>query len=463
MNSRTDSRQTFRRQVSALERLSYRMPNANVVMVARIQGKVTGAQMSNAVAKVRERHPLLGARIDQIDRDGDGHAWFTTQNVPEIPVRVLPRDRPDEWLAQVVNQMRTPFCTGQGPLISFTLLHAPERSDLVVCARHNICDGLSMVYLVRDLMQHLGDPDRAVERLPDPPPPGPPNVPVSVSGNVVERLMLKLINWRWKRKGISFGPEDYGQLHDAFWKTHRNRVLAWKLTPAQTDALVTRCRQARVTVNTALLTAFVAAQHDVQGTGTAYLHDAIVAVDFRERLIHPPGEAFGLYASAVRPELDYDPGAPFWHTARRFHAAITGLLTDEHIFASQRVGMFHPGLLDALAFARNDRCDDDLVTKLHRRTGNDRVNTRLLISNLGRVDIPTRYGPLELDGMYGPFVYPDVQEKYLGVVTTGGALHFALSFGETIIDPATVEKVKDAAMRHLGQAVGWETQERGPA
>ena len=45
------------------------------------------------------------------------------------------------------------------------LLRAPDVSDLIITAHHSICDGRSLVYLIRDIMTYLAHPDCESESL----------------------------------------------------------------------------------------------------------------------------------------------------------------------------------------------------------------------------------------------------------------------------------------------------------
>ncbi len=439
------------RQLSGTERMRLLFPNANVVMMARIRGPLSEDQLRAAVSKVRRRHPFLGVRV-RLEENQAGR--FTPEGVPAIPISVVPRRASDTWMEVAIEQHRELFSYETGPLIRFALLTSDETSDLIVTAHHAICDGLSLAYLFRDILKHLVDPDRAVERLPVPPLIDESMMPVSVSGNLLSRIGVKLLNWSWERKGITFDASDYRDLHCAFWREHEGHILAWALTEAQTAALVSRCRDERVTVNTALTTAFVAAQSQVEAPRD-YLNQIVVSVDFRDRLTRPVDEAFAFYASAVRPKLEYEQGASFWSVARAFHQQIKRLLTDENIFESQQLSGISPSLLDALVFAKHGKLDDKLANRMVERMGIERVSASLVITNLGRLDFPVDYGPWRLEAMYGPYVYSDTIEKYLGVMTVNGRMHFTLCSGEKIIDSDTVKRVRDAAMGHLSEATGW--------
>jgi hypothetical protein len=156
----------FEREMTPVERFFTHSPFSIVTMVARIKGNVSEEMLQNAVAKVQQRHALLRARI----KDDDDHAhWLTFEGVGEIPVRIVPRESDDHWIKIHQEASKVPFEFGGRPAIRFILVYSPTKSDLIILCHHSICDGMSLAYLARDLMVHLGDPTREVEVLPAPP------------------------------------------------------------------------------------------------------------------------------------------------------------------------------------------------------------------------------------------------------------------------------------------------------
>ena len=132
---------------------------------------------------------------------------------------------------------------------------------------HIICDGLSLAYLARDLMTHLGDPARAVEVLSDPVPIDLNNLPLDVSINPVVKMFINRINKQWLKDQISFDQEDYENLNEAYWMNANHQIIPVELNEPQTTTLVNQCKAEDVTVNSALTTAFVGAQQVVQVNG----------------------------------------------------------------------------------------------------------------------------------------------------------------------------------------------------
>ena len=443
----------FRRRLRAIERYFFRRPHANIVMAARIGGSISADQLTLALSKVRQRHLLLRVRISL---DEDNIAWFTPEGVPEFSVQIVQRTTDDHWMRTVVEEHKICFPLDKGPLARFVLLRSPEVSDLIVNCHHTISDGLSLAYLIRDILVHLGDPGREVETLPVPPLVDRDHIPASASINPLQRTMIQIISKIWERKRISFSEDDYRHLHQTFWKENTSSLLAWGLTASQTAAFVSRCRREEVTVHSALCAAFLAAQSDVQGNSPAYLHTVSMPVSIRDRLTNPVGEAVGLYFSSFKIQLEYVPGQSFWSNARRIHRETRRRLTEKNIFAvQQQLDSLHPSLVDSFFFSRYGLLDDGFAAGILRMTGDDRINTGLDISNLGRVHYPEDFGPLRLEAIYGPSNYSDFQEKYLGIMTVGGKMSFTLTYGESFVEASTVEQVKDTAMKCLGEAVGW--------
>jgi len=252
----TNYNSEFKRRMGGPERVLLMMP-LNVVMAAKIKGAVEVERLASALDSLRKRHALLAVRVVIDEND---IAWYVSQDVPEFTISTIPRQAEDQWLQIAVDECKTSFPIETGPLVRFSLLHSPERSDLVVCAHHAICDGMSLTYLIRDILQHLADPDRVVEILPEPPAITRDSVPSPPSSNLVARGVIGLFNKLWTRRNIRFDSSDLKRLHRTFWDKNRDAgLLAWESSVAETKALVSRCRAENVTVNTALWTAFLAA------------------------------------------------------------------------------------------------------------------------------------------------------------------------------------------------------------
>jgi NRPS condensation-like uncharacterized protein len=432
------------------ERVLLMLP-LNVVMVAKIKGSVDVEQVAAVLDKLRKRHALLAVRVVIDENDA---AWYVTEGVPEFTINTIPRQAEDQWLQIAVEECKTSFPVETGPLVRFSLLHSPERSDLVVCAHHAISDGMSLTYLIRDILQQLAEPEREVEILPEPAAITRDTVPSPPPSNFIARGVIGLFNKLWTRQNIRFDSNDLKRLHQVFWEKNQDvGVLAWESSVAETKALVSRCREENVTVNTALWTAFLAAQYDVQGNTEPYRSSAGLAVSTRDKLNVPISEAFGFYASSLTARLTYDPRQTFWDSARILHQEIRDSLAKTNIFRSLSAEFLAPTLLDSLYFSKYGLMKSRLSDKLVQQMNWQGINYGYAITNVGRMNIPTNYGQYQLDSVYGPFVYSDVNEKTMGVITVGNRVTFLMSYNKAIVKSHTAEEIRDTAMDYLSNAI----------
>jgi hypothetical protein len=264
---------------------------------------------------------------------------------------------------------------------------------------------------------------------------------------------MRLINRRWAAKGIRFTESDMYRMHEKYWESNAGiQLLAWTLKADDTAQLVERSRAEKVSVNSALWTAFLAAQHEVQPDRLRYRQRSALAVNTRDKLRVPAGDAFGFYASSLTVKLTYCPRMPFWDNARAVHAKIRKELARTNLFRMLSAKLIHPTLLDSLYFRKFGLTDDVISNKLLRKMKWHQTSYGYALTNVGRFEIPTTYGALELERVHGPLFYSDVEEKMLGVITVGGRLSFFHVSRRPVVGDAT--HLKDAAMSCLKAAVG---------
>ena len=459
---------TYERRIVAVERFLARSPYSIVTMVARIRGNVTESMLRGALSRVRLRHPNLRVRIIV---DDDGNPWFTSDGAGEIPVEVVPRESEDHWIRVVQESCQVPFEFDKRPAIRFVLVQSPTRSDLAILCHHILCDGLSLAYLTRDLMELLGDPARDVEILPDPVPIDRDNMPGDVSLNAVARFFINRINKKWEPERVVFDQEDYRALTQAYWSHYQHQVLTVELSAAKTLGLVERCRKEGVTVNSALAAAFVAAPAVVQGA-KPYPSRTAVGASLRDRLPKPAGEVMGFYAAAATPKWKYDDNRGFWDNARRFHRKVSPLYTNKVLFQEALTWSYlDPSILEAINFKLlgglvpegssryqkistfSSRQDTVLaILKRDKMESLDRLTMGTAVTNLTRMDFPAEYGDLELDRLIikpgGAFPLVTFN-LVVGAVTCSGKLSLLVEYVEDNIDARTMEVIRDRALEFL--------------
>ena len=458
----------YERKITPIERFFSRSPFSIVAVIARIKGDVSEKMLINAIAKVQQRHPNLRVRIKE---DPEHNPWFTSEGAKAILVEVVPRESDDHWIEVYKEACQIPFEFDERPAIKFILVQSPAISELIILCHHIICDGLSLAYLARDLMVHLGDQNREVEVLPDPVPIDRESIPSDVSMNAIVRFLINRINRKWEKDKIYFDREDYREINEAYWLNYTHQMLTVELSEAQTTELVERCRQEGITVNTALTTAFVGAQYSVQGD-QPYHSSIAIAGSTRDRLQRPVGEVMGFYAGGVTLKCKYNRRKTFWDNARRFHRKMKPLFTNKNLFKMPLTHCYlDPTILESLNFktlgrlvlphfARHRKLSAfsqqaDVVSSILKREKMDSLNKIFMgttVTNLTRMDFPRKYGTLELDRliMNPGSAFPLANlNLVLGAVTCAGKLSLVIEYAEETIDTITMKKIKDQAMKFL--------------
>ena len=422
----------------------------NVVLVGHLKGFIRPSEVAAALAILCSRHPMLAVRVQIEDDDS---AFLTSENVPIIQVNTEPRDNTEQWLECIKKEFQTPFSIQTGPLVRCTLVCSDDECEIILCGHHIVCDGISLGYMLRDLLNLISQPTQNLGEPLIPPPVDKATVQNPPSSNWFIRFIMEIINKRWETKGVRFSESDMRRMHEIFWEHNSDlQLLAWNLDTEDTARLVQRSRAKRVTVNSALWTAFLAAQDEVQSDRLRYRQRSALAVSTRDKLLVPAGEAFGFFASSLTVDLPYFTSRSFWDNARTVHERIENALAKTNLFRMLSSELIHPTLLDSLYYRKYGMLKDSMPNKLLRKMKWHEISYGYALTNVGRLNIPTSYGSLELKAVYGPLFYSDVEEKMLGVITVGGRLSFLHISRRSVVGDA--DRLKDTAMSYLKAAIG---------
>ena len=341
-------------------------------------------------------------------------------------------------------------------------------------SRTDICDGISLVHLAKDLLGFLGDPDLIPEKVTAPVPMRKDNIPQEVKINPLVRMVVNCIKKKWQQEKMVFDQEDYRALHKAYWQHYDHRMFSLELTEEETDRLVACCREEGVTVNSALVAAVSAAQ--ARHLSDDRQHPSIaVAGNLRERMVPPVGNELGFFAGAVSVSHEYNLKVDFWENTRLIHSKLQNLFTNKKLFAEPLMwSHLDPTYLEAINFKQLSRLvegetdraaklqsfaqQEDVVSSILKRNkmdSLDKIFTGAAVTNLTRMDFPRRYGDLELDRLIlkpgGAFPLATFN-FILGAVTCSGKLSLVIEYAEQGVDTETMSAVKEHILELLRSA-----------
>ena len=112
----------------------------------------------------------------------------------------------------------------------------------------------------------------------------------------------------------------------------------------------------------------------------------------------------------------------------------------------------HPTLLDSMYFLKYGFLNEPLSKKLLRKMSWHQLSYGYALTNVGRVDIPTDYGALQLEAVFGPSFYSDVDEKVVGAVTVGGKLTLTLNCNKEVVGPGAAKELLETAVSILAES-----------
>ncbi|MHA1123663.1 MAG: condensation domain-containing protein, partial [Candidatus Heimdallarchaeota archaeon] len=284
--------------------------------------------LEKVLSKAQQRHPLLKVRIEL---NKNGMPWFTSERVGSIPISFIERLDEGDTLNEFHKQLVTPFNYGSKvvPLFRVSLLTADQNTDLVLCCQHTITDGMSMAFLTRDIIKYLNNPTEKIVVLDAPikdedifTPKIRRSIPKKPFRSKLLLFFLRIYHFFifGFRKGKKVLEEKADSKHDDI------KIHSWTLSEDQTKEFLKKCKKRKISVHSAICTAFLP---DISTINNP--------VDLRNRLNHPIGESFGLFAGGTIVKAKYQKRKDFWANARRYQRKLIWNLRDRRIYSVNRM------------------------------------------------------------------------------------------------------------------------------
>lgn len=311
-----------RRELNEIEYLNWCVAQPyNMVVAVEIRGQIEPERLRLALDKAQVRHPLLAVNTEL---GPNGVPWFSSDGVGKVPLSVVTAATHDAALAFAEKELTASFERDRAgaprlPLLRVALFlpaTTSETATLVLTVQHVVADGLSMVFLVRDLLRWLDDPEAALPVLDAP----------ARAEDVLPRAARRRVSTSPTRFQIVLAlAKLYARLRRALRsgepprapEKHVLRHRTWVLTAEQTSALRARCRREGVSMHAAICTAFLSSFPAIH-----------TPVSLRSFLARPVGESVGLYVGAAEVKLAFHDSLGFWTNARRFRRKLLRQLHD---------------------------------------------------------------------------------------------------------------------------------------
>lgn len=223
----------MKRKLSALEH----MIDGNICYLVRLEGGLDRERLRAALARVQRKHPALRALIHE---EADG-LYYLEDSAPEIPLRVVQRRSDDDCRREREAELVAPFPYDR-PQLRVVWLRSERNQDLLLTTSHRICDGMSVLILVREVLRSLYADEELI-----------PYAPVTTR-DIVGDFQPSLA---WRRTLAARAVNLLLRLFPASRRPLDNREhgLEWGAGRALTSALQRRCKAEGVSLHAALLVA----------------------------------------------------------------------------------------------------------------------------------------------------------------------------------------------------------------
>ncbi|BAZ70577.1 hypothetical protein NIES4106_53720 (plasmid) [Fischerella sp. NIES-4106] len=437
------------RKLAPLEQameIMHRHAGPSVIIVAsRIKGSLKEEIVRQALDLLQCHHPRLNSRIV----DSSDSLRFETEATLKIPLRVVNKFHNEQWQEVFEEEMNEKFDSSQY-LLRTTLVQIENENSttyLLTTIHHAIADALSSIQLHSQILtycKNLTSKEEVtkVASLPELPPVE-ELVPKSMKGftgaiHSVLFLLREVFQKFWYRpKNLGF--EQYVPIE--LW---RGSMIHKQLDPQLTQQLVNLCRKEGTTVHGALCAAmlFAAAKKMTAGNRSDVRVNCISPIDLRKRLQPVVGnEHLSTLVGGVTSFHILRVHTSFWELARDVKQQLEAGIKRNDIFS------------DGLMF-RN-------IVEFFLSSQSNEVCATVLLTNIGRVNIPKAYDPFILEeisfapaarGLCGVFsaAVASFEDKML--------LNFL--FSEPSISRDTMESLVDSVMSCLVKVCVWQSREQ---
>lgn len=363
------------RKLTVGERIMYVSAKApvNCIFPVKIRGRIQLERLEQALLKLQLKHPLLRVVIRE-DEKGQPYYVTDTQIAP-IPVHVQTRYTDEDWEQVSVDEWYRSFDVQKGPLARVIWLKSDMVSELLLVCPHCICDGTSILTLLRELLLGLDDPDLELSAYP--------------SFDAIEELLpASLLANKWfKIKAVLFGKIASFVLRlqqKPVQPVDRSYMVHWKMDQELSGMLVHRCKEEGTSLFAAMSVAFLEAFRQVRGEQAR--NKLICPVDIRRFVPEIAADELFAFAPIVEMQADTSALNDFWTKTRTFKQTLMEKIEKINIHEMLYMGEHFHGALPRM------------VNFLQTKDGTHDVT----LSNMGKLQLPERFNTFELEAVYSP-------------------------------------------------------------
>lgn len=414
-----------------------RVAPVNFVLHADVRGPFEPARLAEAFDAAQREHPFLRVRVERAGGIARPQLLFCEGGVGRAAVREIAGGAPGEaeLAREIERELSERFADERGPLVR-AAWGAVEggRTRLLLTMHHAIADGASAAILLRDLLARCGAPESSPVR--DAPlAPGGPRFPALAATRRFADLagFFARMGWHWIGRRPA-GANVPGLNAPAAGRA--TAVLMRELDAGQTAAVVAAAKREGATVGGLLSAALVRAVHRASGAGRPAYVSLLNAVDVRPT---EGAEAAGrvdlLMSFVVTHHLAGD-GRDVFELARDCSRSVRRAVERRDPAVPHTLA----GLLPSYEPVEAARAAARVA---------DRFATSASMTNVGRIEMPERFGALELERVrFAPSL--GFMGRFAGVASTfAGRLSWNFVYVRQVVGDDLARRLADRSVAEL--------------
>ncbi|MFN0216666.1 MAG: condensation domain-containing protein [Saprospiraceae bacterium] len=423
--------ESWQRPLTGIEQWSWFFDRAaalNLVIVARVSGRVDPDRLRLALKNLAEYYPHLTARIEP----GRPPRFVAGAGLISLTVRPL---LPGAWQTIAEQEVNTQFATETGPLVRAFLLDGSDSAELILNLNHVVGDGQSGVLIMKELLELYSG--RAPHASPQPDVLEPPLRSLFKSRLKAWWIAIKM--YQLSRRMTPIPPERWVPVLE-----RRTGLISVQLTGAVMEPLLAAARMHGATVHGAFVAAMLMAiEQEMRGSNNdlaGKILGCATPVDLRRKTVISE-DAVGNLLSGVMSSHRVHQDSSFWVLAAEVSEAVR---------VTSASG-------DLLALAHLQDMTAAQVRDLEKTMATaERFNRAAAIAtNLGRLDFGTSYGPLKLDHI--GFVVSNNANAgaslVLCAVTIADTCSLNFSYAEPLLSKERAQRLVDDIVTRLQGAI----------
>jgi hypothetical protein len=417
----------MKRKMLFTERLMYvdgKTP-VNCILTARLAGSIAIRSLLSAINKVQAKHPLL--RVSITDEHGHPHFFFE-ENPPPIPLRIVERHGDADWQSITLQEWKTIFHLKAGPPFRVVWIRSEDVSELLLVGHHCVCDGASLITILREIMQLIDQPEAQLTAYPpfqslaDLIPEEIFSDPKIALRARAKAALLKLFALTIRHTDVIPDPSHY--------------LIYWRASAKETSALASRCKAEDTTPYAALCVAFMMAFRQLGSR--KFKNKVICPVNIRRFVTSLRADVMFNYAPTISLSIGEDPQEGFWSMAKKLKQSMSQKIERLKVYEELIGAEYLQGSISKL------------ISLLLKSKG----SYDFAFSNVGRIDISENYQAFRVESILGATVAVPWRNATTLVTTHfRGQTDVAFVSNDSFLPYIEAAAIKERAISLLSEAI----------